>query len=72
MIRKATILTMLFALGMFSSCSVEDNFVDTPTAPGDELREKLQTLDWGSALVTSMGTRRLMWMPSLRHWRMPV
>ena len=48
MIRKATILTMLFALGMFSSCSVEDNFVDTPTAPGDELREKLQTLDWGS------------------------
>lgn len=48
MMKKATILLMLFVLGMFCSCSVEDNYVDTPTAPGDELREKLQTLDWGS------------------------
>lgn len=48
MMRKATILMMLFALGMFSSCSVEDNFMDTPTTPGDELRAKLRTLDWGN------------------------
>ncbi len=48
MMKKATIVMMLFALGMFSSCSVNDNYVETPTTPGDELREKLQTLDWGS------------------------
>jgi len=48
MMKKATILMMLFALGIFSSCSVEDNYVDTPTPPGDELREKLRALDWGS------------------------
>jgi manganese-dependent inorganic pyrophosphatase len=48
MMKKATILMMLFVLGMFSSCSVEDNYVDTPTPPGDELREKLRALDWGS------------------------
>ena len=48
MMKKATILIMLFGLGMFCSCSVKDNYVDTPTTQGDELREKLQTLDWGS------------------------
>lgn len=39
---------MLLALGMFVSCSVDDNPVDAPTVPGNELREKLRTLDWGS------------------------
>ena len=48
MMKKATILIMLFGLSMFCSCSVKDNYVDTPTTQGDELREKLQTLDWGS------------------------
>lgn len=48
MMKKATILMMLVALGMFSSCSVNDNYVETPTAPGDELREMLRALDWGS------------------------
>lgn len=42
------IFVLLFALGMFTSCSVNDNVPDTPTVPGDELREKLRTLDWGS------------------------
>ena len=54
---------MLLALGMFVSCSVDDNPVDAPTVPGNELREKLRTLDWGSDTCYVYGHKT-----HFQHW----